>query len=97
MNVLPFPCRQATDRKKRLHEMAAHSLGMWFAHIRGRGETSARTPEEFYGFRAEDVAEIHYRKRGQGRGFWYRLNDGRVVDAAGKPSETDRTCYPSAY
>lgn len=92
MIVLPPP-RRDTDRKMLLHDMAAESLRMWFDHIQGKGETSALSPEEFYGFRAEDVAEMHFRKRGVGRGFWYRLNDGRVFDAHGRPSQTARACY----
>lgn len=69
LKAIPQPRRQATDRKKLLHDMAAESLRMWFDHIKGKGGTRARSPEEFYGFRAEDVAEMRFRKRGFGRGF----------------------------
>ena len=93
MNAQPFPHRQATVRQRPMHDIAADSMHMWFDHIRKKGETDALSPEQFYGFRAEDVAEIHFRKHGIGRGFWYRLNDGRVFDGHGNPSEPDRSCY----
>lgn len=97
MNVIALPRRQAIDRKTLLQDSAAESMRMLFDHIDSKGTTQARTPEEFFGFCAEDVAEMHFTKRDAGRGFWYRLNDGRVIDAAGRPSETDRTWYgPSA-
>jgi hypothetical protein len=51
---------------------------------RNVGLTSAAdTKEEFYGFRARDVACLHYSKVGWRRpGVWFRLHDGRVFDAA---------------
>ena len=50
---------------------------------RNVGLTSADTKEEFYGFRSSDVCMLHYSKVGWRRpGFWFRLHDGRVFDAA---------------
>jgi len=55
--------------------------------------TQAATPEEFYGFTAEDVAHVHLYKEGVGRGVWFRLNDGRVVDVIGQPSQPETHWY----
>jgi hypothetical protein len=76
-----------------LQHMARTAMETWFRVIRAKAQTKARTPEEFYGFRAEDVAAMHYRKHGFGRGVWFRLKDGRVVDAKGKSSEPDHIWY----
>jgi hypothetical protein len=61
--------------------------------LRTRTMTRARTPEEYYGFRAEDVECLHFRKRRFGSGLWFRLRDGRVVDALGRPSQRWRAWY----
>ena len=78
-----------------LHEVARQTMRAHLQQLRVAGETAAAEPEEFYGFRAEDVAEIHFQKHGAGRGVWYRLKDGRVIDAIEKPSEPDRIWYVS--
>ena len=58
-----------------------------------RSETVAHSPEEFFGFRAEDVQEIHFKKQGVSvAGAWFRLKDGRVFDQYAHPSEPD-PCY----
>ena len=79
-----------------LHTVARETMREHFQLLRSKGKTDARAPEAFYGFRAEDVAEIHFHKQGFGRGVWYRLKDGRVINALGKPSERDRYWYVSA-
>jgi hypothetical protein len=76
-----------------LHEIARKTMRGDLHQLRVTGRSEAQEPEEFYGFRAEDVAEIHFQKHGTGRGVWYRLKDGRVIDAIGKPSERDRSWY----
>lgn len=38
-----------------------------------------QTPEEFYGFKAGEVADCHHYRVGEGDGFWFRLKDGRVI------------------
>ena len=57
--------------------MHAHFGRLWETGKAGK----ARTPEEFYGFRPKDVVEMHFHKHGFGRGVWYRLKDGRVIEA----------------
>lgn len=61
--------------------------------LRTRKMTRANTPEEFYGFRAEDVECLHFQKRRFGAGLWFRLKDGRVLDALGQPSQRWRALY----
>ncbi|MCU1336049.1 MAG: hypothetical protein JWO19_1630, partial [Bryobacterales bacterium] len=74
-----------------LIRMRAH-----FVVLRTQGMTAAPTPEAFYGFRAANVIELHFRKRGAGRGLWYRLKDGRVIDAFGKRALRSRSAYSLA-
>jgi hypothetical protein len=65
-----------------------------FASLCSKGRTGdAATPQEFYGFQPEDVAELHFHQHGVGRGVWYRLKDGRVIDALGKPAHNERHWY----
>jgi hypothetical protein len=78
-----------------LQQMARETMSAHFLRLRESGNTNAIGPEEFYGFRATDVAEMHSRKQGWGRGVWYRLKDGRVIDALGKPSHPERYWYVS--
>ena len=67
-----------------------------FHQLRRAKATKAATPEEFYGFKAEDVVHVHLHKHGFGRGLWLRLRDGRVFDAAGTPSQQDRDWYEAS-
>jgi hypothetical protein len=55
--------------------------------------TPAATPEEFYGFTPEDVVHVHLYKQGVGKGVWFRLNDGRVFDVLGQPSQPEAHWY----
>ena len=57
------------------------------------GLTAARTKEEFYGFEVCQVWKIHLHKQGSGRGVYYRLISGAVVDSAGDRHEWDETLY----
>lgn len=79
-----------------MQQMARENMNAHFALLRGAGKTPARSPEEFYGFRPEDVAEMHLRKHGVGRGIWFRLKDERVIDVNGKPSAPERYWYVSS-
>ena len=79
-----------------LHQMARETMSANFLRLRAAGKTRASCSEEFYGFRPEDVAELHLRKHGFGPGVWYRLKDSRVFDAAGKPSHPERYWYVSS-
>jgi hypothetical protein len=87
--------RQRMIPDDELHEVARETMQAHLHRLRVTGKTEAHEPEEFYGFRAEDVTEMHFHKHGIGRGVWYRLKDGRVIDAIGKPSEPDRIWYVS--
>jgi hypothetical protein len=65
-----------------------------FSRLFSKGKNrGAETPEQFYGFRPEDVDEMHFHKQGFGKGVWYRVKDGRVIDALGRPSERERHWY----
>jgi len=44
------------------------------------GGTTATTPEDFFGFHAQQVQTVHFHKHGHGEGIWFRLSCGRVVD-----------------
>ena len=73
--------------------MAGASMRAQFVVSRTMGKTRASTPEKFYGFKASDVIEMHFHKRGFGGGVWYRLKDGRVIDAQGRRSRRTRSWY----
>jgi hypothetical protein len=76
------------------HNIARETMMAHFQILRAKGKhRSAQTPEQFYRFRPEDVVEIHFHKHGFGRGVWYRLKDGRVINAVGNPSQPDRSWY----
>jgi len=79
-----------------MHQMARDNMRAHFVALLNAGRTQARSPEEFYGFRPEDVVEIHLYKQGYGRGVWFRLRDSRVIDAYGKPSHPERYWYVSS-
>lgn len=68
-------------------------MRQWFLVVQRSNATGAATPEELYGFRAEDVIEVHKYKNGTGQGLWLRLQDGRVFDTDGRPSEPEREWY----
>jgi len=79
-----------------LHLMARETMSANFLRLRDAGKTRASGPEELYGFRPEEAAEMHLNNQGFGRGLWYRLKDGRVFDAAGQPAHSDRYWYVSS-
>lgn len=81
-----------TAEKMRL--WASEAMRRQFLHLRNRGKArGAATPEEFYGFNAGDVTDLYFHKHGFGRGLWFRLKDGRVIDFRGQPSQPDRAWY----
>jgi len=55
-------------------------------------KTAAHSPEEYFGFNPTDVEAVHFHMQGIGKGAWFRLKDGRVIDQYGLPSEPD-PCY----
>jgi hypothetical protein len=79
-----------------MHQMASEHMRVHYVLLHKTGKTRARSPEEFYGFRPEDVLELHLHKHGFGRGAWFRLKDGRVIDAHGNPSHRERYWYVSS-
>lgn len=92
---MPAMPRQRVLADDELHKIARDAMLVHFSELRRKGKTRAASPEQFYGFRAEDVIEMHFHKHGFGRGVWYRLKDGRVIDALGKPSHRERHWYVS--
>ncbi len=60
------------------------------------GGTTAATPEDFFGFNRGQVETVHFHKRGVGRGVWFRLRCGRVVDEAARPCRRDVSLYDQA-
>jgi hypothetical protein len=96
MPVVARP-RQRLLAHEELHVIARKTMHEHFYVLRARGKAQgAATPEEFYGFQPADVAEMHFHQQGFGRGVWYRLKDGRVIDALGKPAHTERYWYVSS-
>jgi hypothetical protein len=73
--------------------MAENAMRAYHVVLRTKGRTATRTPEALYGFRAQDVVEMYSQKKGVGPGLWYRLKDGRVIDAFGKRSSRTRSWY----
>ena len=57
------------------------------------GQTTAATAEQYFGFRAKDVQAIHFHKLGSGKGHWFRLQCGRVVNEVAMPA----CCNPNLY
>jgi hypothetical protein len=57
------------------------------------GQTTASTPEEYFGFDYSQVEDVHFHKSGVGLGLWFRLQCGRVVDEAAMPACRDPRLY----
>jgi len=95
MSSLATP-RNRVIPDEELHSVAREAMREHFELLRAKGRTDAQAPEEFYGFTPEDVAEIHFHKQGFGRGVWYRLKDGRVINALGNQSDPERYWYVSS-
>jgi hypothetical protein len=72
-----------------IYEIMRDQLSM----IRGARETGVMDPVQFYGFHPQEVDEIHFDKQGDGDGLWFRLNNGLVIDASGKPCDPDPALY----
>lgn len=80
---------------EKILDWASQAMRLQFLHLHRRGKTrGTATPEEFYGFRAEDVTEMYFHKHGEGPGgVWFRLKDGRVIDYRALPSQPEREWY----
>jgi len=57
------------------------------------GGTTASSPEEFFGFDHKQVQTVHSHKKGLGKGTWFRLACGRVVDEVADASCRDPELY----
>jgi hypothetical protein len=88
--------RNHTLTAEQMHQMAFDNMRAHFVLLHRAGRTRARSPEEFYGFRPDDVSESHLHKQGFGRGVRFRLRDGRVIDVYGKASHPERYWYVSS-
>ena len=78
---------------EQMHQIVDNRMHAHFLVMRTMRRTRARTCREFYGFRASDVIMMHLQKQGSGSGLWFRLKDGRVIDALGRPSHRFRSWY----
>ena len=61
------------------------------------GHTTAASAEEYFGFRSKDVKAIHSHKLGSGKGLWFRLQCGRVVDEVAMPTCGNPNLYDGAW
>ena len=60
------------------------------------GQTTASTPEDYFGFNQSQVADVHFYKAGVGPGLWFRLRCGRVVDEVAMTTCRDPDLYDVA-
>ncbi len=86
------------DQKQQLEpaRLVRNAMRAYFLVLRTRGRTEAQTEEEFYGFCAQDVVEMHYQKKGPSRGLWFRLKGGRAINAFGEDTKRARSRYAAA-
>ncbi|MDE1151494.1 MAG: hypothetical protein PW788_03060 [Micavibrio sp.] len=57
------------------------------------GRAQSADPVRFYGFTPADVSGLHFWKRDANDNVWFRLHDGRVIDADGNLAEADLSHY----
>jgi len=57
------------------------------------GQTTAGTPEDYFGFHHSQVERVHFHKAGKGEGLWFRLRCGRVVDEVAMATCRDPDLY----
>ena len=60
------------------------------------GGSRASTPEEFFCFHHNQVKMVHFHKCGVGKGIWFRLHCGRVVDEAANAAIRELDMYDDA-
>lgn len=58
-----------------------------------QGVAQSPDPIRFYGFTPHDVSGLHFWKRDANDNVWFRLHDGRVIDADGNLSDSDLHHY----
>ena len=79
-------------------ELVACIMETEFLFAKMLDQTKIGTKEEYFGFHARDVAYVHHHKAGRPRGVYFRLYDGRVVDASGKEQQdTELTLYDQTF
>lgn len=64
----------------------------WFNGCKALGRTYAETKEEYFGFKAVDVAGVHFSK-GKNAGIFFRLRDGRVFDTTAQEQDPNPDLY----
>jgi hypothetical protein len=65
----------------------------WFQLMKNLEVTQTRTKEEFYGFHASDIAELHFYVMGFGECVFFRLHNGRVFDVAAREHDPNPLLY----
>jgi len=91
----PFEASEAYEAQS-LQRCCEEKMQHWFLVSKGLGITraqTARTKEEFYGFRASDVVRTHWWLAGFGGCLFFRLRDGRVIDTAGRRHDPNPEMY----
>lgn len=92
----------ARTHEEKLDEMVSLIFSKLMQRYFGRAgrlglTRDGQTPEDFYGFKAGDVADYHHYRVGEGDGFWFRLKDGRVFCAyTGLPAPPGTEDYDEA-
>jgi hypothetical protein len=60
------------------------------------GGSTAASAEEFFGFHHKQVKAVHTHMQGAGKGVWFRLRCGRVIDEVARPCPGDPGLYDLA-
>lgn len=76
-----------------LVESCAFTMEKWFLMNKCLGLTKAGSKEEFYGFRAADIADVHCRLVGICEVLFFRIRDGRVFDCMAREHDPDPMLY----
>ena len=69
------------------------TMEKWFQMSKGLGLTKAASKEEFYGFRASDIVEVHCKLVGICEVVYFRVRDGRVFDCMAREKDPDPRLY----
>jgi hypothetical protein len=77
----------------KLPKTPAEAMTKYFLTARLLERTTAGTPEEFYGFTADDVLTLHFEQLGGPGGIFFRLKDGRVFTWDAQLTDPDPLLY----